>query len=61
MNASLAYYGLYHLRDLRNQIGRGELLEDNSLEIFFTTHLSDGTEVALKPNGATIRVEPVSP
>ncbi len=31
-------------------------MEDNSLEIHFTTHLSDGKEIELKPRGATLRV-----
>ena len=43
--------------ELLKRISRGELVgEEDELEMFFVTRLSDGSEVELKPGGATERV-----
>jgi E3 ubiquitin-protein ligase HERC1 len=42
--------------ELLKRIGRGELVEEDELEMFFVTRLSDGTEVELRPGGAKQRV-----
>ncbi len=35
---------------------KGELIQDENVSIYFTTKLSDNTEVELKPNGKSILV-----
>lgn len=42
--------------ELLKRIGRGELVEEDALEMFFVTRLSDGSEVELKSGGSTERV-----